>query len=79
MCSPFSSTVGFSLASFSALAFFSAASLASFAYLSAGVIFAHGFSSLNNSFAAAATAAAWLAISDSATCILAPLFGAKAY
>jgi len=58
MCSPFSSTVGFSLASFSAFAFFSASSLASLAYLSAGVILAHGFSSLNRASAAAATAAA---------------------
>ena len=75
ICSPFSSTVGFSLSSFSFFAYFSAASFASFACLSAGFIFAHGFSSLNNASAAAATAAAWLAVSDSESYNLAPECG----
>lgn len=60
MCSPFSSTVGFSLSSFSFFAFFSAASLAFFFCFSAADIFAQGLSSGINSAAAAATAAAWL-------------------
>jgi hypothetical protein len=61
ICSPFSSTVGFSLSSFS---FFSYAAFASFAFLAAlseAFILAHGFSTAKVCSAAAARAAAWFA------------------
>jgi len=52
MCSPFSSTVGFSLSSFSFNLYFSAASAAFFFAFSAAVIFDHGFSDGIKAFAA---------------------------
>jgi hypothetical protein len=58
MCSPFSSTVGFSLNSFSFFAFSSAAFFAKYYFFSNGVIFSNGLSVYKSNSAAAATAAA---------------------
>jgi hypothetical protein len=58
MCSPFSSTVGFSLKSFSFLAFSSAAFFAKYYFFSKGFIFSNGLSVYKSNSAAAATAAA---------------------
>ena len=77
ICSPFSSTVGFSLSSFSLSLYFSAASAAFFFAFSAAVIFAHGLSYGIRALAAWRTAAAWLASGVSGTAaFLFPFAGA---